>query len=234
MKQEVVTMVTNDLRSPLSTIEDFLVRFDKGVAGQLTPGGVQLVAAANRNVARMIALINDLLEIEKTNAGVLDLHQSEASLASIFEDTRQAVLTLASEHDVRIEIGKTDIVVNVDADQIIRVMINLVSNAIKFSPKHSTITVSAESTNGDARISVMDSGRGIPEHFLATVFTAFQQVKDSDAREKGGSGLGLAICKAIVELHGGTIGVESDEGKGSHFFFTLPKTKSSPRVTKES
>jgi signal transduction histidine kinase len=109
-----------------------------------------------------------------------------------------------------------------DADRIVQVLVNLLSNAVKFSPSGSSVIVGASQVDDQVEVRVTDTGRGIPARLLPNIFQRFEQVSASDATEKGGSGLGLAICKDIAELHGGTIGVESEEGKGSTFWFRLP------------
>jgi CheY-like chemotaxis protein len=120
-----------------------------------------------------------------------------------------------------------DLEVFADGDRIIQALTNLIGNAIKFSPAGSTITVRVFREGGDAHVFVMDQGRGIPPAKLASIFDRFQQVDASDARELGGTGLGLAICRGIVEQHGGKIWVESTEGEGSTFHFTIPLALSS-------
>jgi PAS domain S-box-containing protein len=223
MKQEVVSMVTHDLRTPLTTIRHFLEMLESGMLGSLTDNGSSLVAAADRNANRMLALINDLLDIEKIKAGMMEIHPEESSLADIFEQSAQSVMAFADDRKVKIVTVPTYESMFVDSNRIIRVLVNLLGNAIKFSPADSTITVKAESLDDAVVISVADQGRGIPEHMIESIFDSFQQVKDSDASEKGGSGLGLSICKAIVELHGGKISVRSQEGKGSTFSLTIPR-----------
>ncbi len=224
MKQEVVKMVTHDLKTPLTTIQIFLEMLQAGVVGQLTENGADLVTAADRNAERMLALIGDLLDIEKIKSGMMDLQIEQIPLATVFAESYQSVSALANEHHLFIDLQPSDIVAPVDSHRIVRVLVNLISNAIKFSPANGSIVVLAERTTDGVKISVTDQGRGIPAHMLSSIFEPFQQVQTSDAKQKGGSGLGLAICKAIVELHGGTIGVQSEENKGSTFFFTLPKT----------
>ena len=108
-----------------------------------------------------------------------------------------------------------------DGDRLVQVLVNLLSNAVKFSPPGSDVTLSAEIGAGGVQVRVADRGRGIPARFRESIFERFRQVESSDARQKGGTGLGLSICKAIVEQHGGAIGVESEEGKGTRFFFSL-------------
>jgi signal transduction histidine kinase len=109
-----------------------------------------------------------------------------------------------------------------DRDRLVQVVTNLLSNAVKFSPKGGTVNVAARSGDGKVIIAVRDEGIGVPAEYLGRIFEKFQQVDSSSQREKGGTGLGLPICKAIVEEHGGLMGVESEPGKGSVFTFEIP------------
>ena len=114
-----------------------------------------------------------------------------------------------------------------DSDRLLQTFTNLLSNAVKFSPRGSTVSLSATIKDGDVFFEVADEGRGIPNDKLELIFERFQQVDASDAREKGGSGLGLAICRTIVRQHGGEIWAESQAGKGSRFLFTIPRVAAS-------
>jgi two-component system, OmpR family, sensor histidine kinase VicK len=109
-----------------------------------------------------------------------------------------------------------------DENRLVQVVVNLLSNAVKFSPRGAAITVCAQETAGFVEVAVRDRGRGVPRSYQRSIFERFQQVEASDSRQKGGTGLGLAICKTIVEQHGGTIGVESEVGRGSTFWFRIP------------
>ena len=118
-----------------------------------------------------------------------------------------------------------------DLDRLVQVLVNLLSNAVKFSPPAGTVAVEVAERDGYAEVSVRDQGRGVPAHRREAIFERFEQVESSDARQKGGSGLGLAICKAIVEQHGGKIGVSSEPGHGSTFWFRIPSRRTPARVT---
>jgi PAS domain S-box-containing protein len=222
MKQEVVAMITHDLRSPVTVINSFLEMLTGKIIGELNPKGEELARAAEKSASRMMSLINDLLDIEKIKSGMMELSVADVPLSLILSQTCQSFLPIAQERNIAMSVDDTDLVVKVDEDKVSRVLANLLSNALKFSPAGTAIRVEVAAAGSHARVSVCDQGAGIPEDRLATIFDRFTQVALSDSREKGGSGLGLTICRAIVELHGGTISVESTEGNGSTFIFTLP------------
>jgi PAS domain S-box-containing protein len=230
MKQEVIAMVTHDLKTPLTTIRHVLELLEDGRGGALSPTGIQLIERAGNASSAMLTLISDLLELEKIKAGMLNLSRSETNLQEVFEQCRQVVAGLSEKRSVPVEIRKTDIRVNVDPDRLLQVLVNLSSNAIKFSPADRPVILAADLSDSAVIVRVIDHGRGIPANLIESVFNRFTQVKSGDAKVQAGTGLGLAICKAIVELHGGTIWVESVEGEGSTFSFQIPLLES----TKES
>ncbi|HEY9773748.1 MAG TPA: ATP-binding protein [Planktothrix sp.] len=223
LRQEVVQMVSHDLKTPLSTVRSFLEMLEAGVFGELTPRGLQLLKLADMSTSRMLTLTKDLLDIEKMEAGMLKLNTTESDLSSIFEQVGNGIAAMASEQGVQYVMVENRINLVVDPDRLVQILTNLSTNAIKFSRRGESVTLSASETVEAVEILVSDKGRGIPEHVQATIFDRFSQVRASDATEKGGSGLGLAICKALVELHGGRISVQSEEGKGSTFTVVLPK-----------
>lgn len=222
-KQELVSMVSHDLRTPLTSVQASLTLLSEGVMGTLPPKAQKEVINAESNTGRLINLINDLLDIEKMEAGQMRIEKSMTDVQSIFERSVESVKALCDKQDVSVEIIDTDLDIYADGYRIIQVVVNLLSNAIKFSPPDAKVSLTAlEHNDGMVELQVIDRGRGIPEKFKNSVFERFQQVDISDAKAKKGTGLGLAICKALVELHGGTIGVESEEGKGSTFWFRVP------------
>jgi signal transduction histidine kinase len=180
-----------------------------------------MIGRADIASTRMMLLINDLLDIEKIKSGMMKLEMSHVFVSELFEMAAGTVIGLLDDKSINLVRREADIEVLVDPDRMTQVLVNLISNAIKFSPQGSEIILSAEQ-NGGVEICVSDSGTGIPRDMLDKIFDRFQQVKVSDSKKLGGSGLGLAICKAIVELHGGTIWAESQNGKGSTFKIQLP------------
>jgi PAS domain S-box-containing protein len=220
LKQEVMAMITHDLRTPLSTINNVLDFFENGTYGTFDAKGRNYVLMAKRNADRMVALINDLLDIEKIKSGMMQLEIDTVSLNRCFSNCQAASLGLAEEMSVKLDFEPTDITVAADEQRLDRVLSNLVANAIKYSPKGGTVKVTATQQRNSVAVRVEDQGPGIPPDMLEAVFERFQQVGGS-SKSKGGSGLGLTICKAIVEMHGGKIWVES-RGQGSTFIFSLP------------
>jgi PAS domain S-box-containing protein len=223
MKREFVAMVSHDLRTPLTSIQGFLALLQAGALGELTASGQSSLTIADNSINRLIKLVTDLLDMEKLESGKMDLNLSNLAVRELLSESAHAVDAFADENGVSIEIVPTDLSVEADGDRIIQVLVNLISNAIKFSPRDSVVTLSASESEKSVEIKISDQGRGIPAEFIDSVFERFKQVKKSDAKNRKGSGLGLAICKAIVEKHGGKIGVLSEEGKGSTFWFSLPK-----------
>lgn len=223
MKKEFVGIISHELRTPLTSLQALLTVLEAGVLGELSEKTRKRIRGAEADVDRLIRLINELLDIEKMESGKLDMIFSECVLDEILDRSINSVRAFADQKEITITAEKTDEYFVADADRIVQVIINILSNAIKFSPAASTITISANPTIERIEVRITDQGRGIPAEELASVFDRFKQVELDDERTKGGSGLGLAICKAVIEQHGGKIGVQSDEGKGSTFWFTIPR-----------
>jgi signal transduction histidine kinase len=235
MKQEFVSMISHDLRTPLTSIQLFLGMLAKGKYGALNESGAKKADMADRNAVRLIGLINDLLDVEKMESGQLTLARSIVTVGGIIERSVDSVRAVAEQKGIQIKVETLeDLSVDADADRLVQVLVNLLGNAVKFSPDGAAITVKVAEVDSHVEISVIDFGRGIPEELKQTIFERFKQADASDATEKKGTGLGLAICKAIVEQHGGTIGVESELGKGSRFWFSLPKVTVTAPVSQVS
>ncbi|MFI5181687.1 MAG: PAS domain S-box protein [Thermoanaerobaculia bacterium] len=230
LKMEFVSSVSHELRTPLTSIRGSLGLLSSGALGTLPPDAGDLVAVAERNVIRLIGLINDILDLERLKDGRIELHLTASPADSIVGRAVESVHAFASQQGIALVTRPSDLVVRVDADRLVQVLVNLVSNAVKFSPRGRDVTVSIAATGDLAEFRVADHGRGIPPALRAAIFERYRQVEAGDAREKGGTGLGLAICKAIVEQHGGSIGVESEEGVGSTFWFRVPLALS-PRIS---
>jgi PAS domain S-box-containing protein len=222
LRQEVVAMVTHDLRTPLATLKNILGFLDSGKFGHLEKQGEEYLVMADRNVQRMITLTNDLLDVEKIRSGRMKLERSSTSVSELFDECKQALTPLADQLGVDLVFEASNTTVPVDRPTIARVLENLVGNALKFSPKGTVVHIFAVAFGSEIHISVADQGPGIPKDKLENVFERFQKIDGVSPRISEGSGLGLAICKEFVALHSGRIWAESEIGKGSTFTFSLP------------
>jgi len=226
LKDELIALVSHELRTPVGAIRGALKLLAPHVK-HLEGKPRQLFEMAARNADRLLTLLNDLLDIERLESGSTTLDRAPVSATVLLEQVREVVQPLADAAKITIVISAEDVDADGDAGRLQQVLVNLVGNALKFSPPGSAVTMTAHAaTLGDARagvcFSVDDKGRGIPADKHERVFERFEQVTATDASEKGGAGLGLAISKTIVEQHGGRIWVESVVGEGSSFRFTVP------------
>ncbi len=228
LKQEFISMITHDLRAPVAAILCNLQAVTSGMTGEIPEKAITTIQRSERSCNRLLELISDLLDIDKLESGMFDLAPGVSKAAEIVERSIESVQGLSSSKEIKIETAVLDTLVYADADRLVQVIVNLISNAIKFAPNKSVITVSVLEIPRWIEFRIKDQGRGIPASHLKKIFDRFQQVELSDAKVKGGSGLGLAICKAIVEAHHGQIGAESEEGNGATFWFRIPAEMSEP------
>jgi PAS domain S-box-containing protein len=226
LKKQFVSTVSHELRTPLTSLRGSLGLLTAGAVGELPASAGEVVAIAERSTVRLIDLINDILDLERMDAGRLSLDRRPTPLRPVLEAAVETVEALAIQHGVAIELPDADGLVLGDRDRLIQVVVNLLSNAIKFSPKGGRVPLGVRREGPSVRFEVSDEGRGVPPGFGKQIFEPFRQVEGSDARQKGGTGLGLAICRSIVEQHGGAIGVEDREGPGATFWFTVPVAES--------
>lgn len=225
MKQEVVAMVSHDLRSPLTSIQAMFDLLEAGVLGELNDKGEDKIRRSSASLNRLISMINDLLDMEKLESGMFELHLAEVPFSTLAAHAREAIHSSAEQRKIDIKTSASQAAVYCDGDRIVRVLINFLSNAIKFSPEGATVMMEVSQIGDSIQIDVIDRGKGIPTDQLETIFERFKQVERDDELTKGGSGLGLAICKAIVEAHNGAIGATSQIGEGSTFWIRLPNKK---------
>lgn len=223
--REFYSIVSHELRTPLTSIRAAFGLLEGGICGDLSAKGKHLVQIGRQESDRLVRLINNILDMKKIESGKLDLHLVQMDCAEIVRDTINSMNSFAETHGVTLMASvPEDLAIVADADRTTQVLTNLISNAVKFSREGSMVSVNVVKPRRDAefvRFEVRDFGPGIPEDKIQLLFGMFQQVDSTDTRSKGGTGLGLAISKAIVEAHGGSIGVESVVGQGSTFWFTL-------------
>lgn len=225
MKNEFLSTINHELRTPLTAIKGSLSLLKNQTCGQISENHLKLTAIADNNCTKLINVITDLLDIEKIASGNLTLNIEDNDIIKVINECIECNIPYASPHNINLKFednGFQEIYLNFDKQKISQVLSNLVSNAIKFSNNGDTVTLSVEKNNNNVKISVKDTGIGIPEEYKEKIFDKFVQVDASDTKEKGGTGLGLSICKSIIEKHQGLISLESEVGKGSVFYFELP------------
>lgn len=231
MKSEFVSMVSHELRTPLTSIRGSLGLVIGGVGGVLPEQARKLIGIAHNNCERLILLINDILDMEKVEAGKMSFQFGEHALMNLVEQALEANREYAAPFGVgyRLAAAAPSIMVRVDSGRFLQVMANLLSNAAKFSPRGGEVEVAVSLRGEHARVAVSDQGSGIPREFQSRIFQKFSQADSSDTRQKGGTGLGLALCKAMIEQMGGRIGFESEPGIGTTFHIELPVLVSLPQ-----
>ncbi len=224
LKDELLSVVGHELRTPLTSIRGSLGLLDGGVLGELPPEAANMVAVAVLNTDRLVRLVNDILDFERMTAGSMRLERGAVDACELVGESLRVVQATADAAGVRMHIDVAPLTVFADRDRVVQALVNLLGNAVKFSPHGGVVSVRArvDSDGESALFSVADEGRGIPADRLESVFERFRQVDATDAREKGGTGLGLPIARGIVERHGGRMWAQSVDGRGSTFHFTLP------------
>ncbi len=243
VKSEFISIVSHELRTPLTPIKNALSILSSGRCGILGENAVKFVDMAKRNVENLTNIINDILDINKIEAGKMDFNYKLMNIHSVIENVKTNFDCVAKEHEIIFNSEETSGLPDIYADsqRLGQVLTNLVSNAIKFTPKGKSITIKSElknakeiqtnpyfedeikTLNGNYIIvSVVDEGIGIKEENLLKAFDKFTQIENSLSRKVGGTGLGLPIAKQLIKAHKGTIWCDSEENKGSSFHFALP------------
>jgi PAS domain S-box-containing protein len=221
---DFISTVSHELRTPLTSIHGSLALLAGGIPAPLPGPARPLIDIARRNSERLLALINDLLDFQRIESGILDLSLQEVDLATLIERAMEDNHAFGSQLGVtyRRIAGEPGLRVQADPNRLLQILANLLSNAAKFSPPQGTVEITAERHSHWARVAVRDHGPGIAEEFRPRIFSRFAQADSSNTRQKGGTGLGLSICKALVERMGGRIGFETAAGHGTTFYFDLP------------
>ncbi len=225
MKDEFVATVSHELRTPLTSILGSLGLLLGGVSGELSDEARSMLEVADRNGRRLLRLINDLLDLEKLEAGRMTFRIEQLSLVSLVEHAVEANRGYAAAHGVTLEVIRAtaeSAEVRVDAERLLQVLANLLSNAVKFAPGGSAVTVRIRRLGDGFEVGVRDRGPGIPEALAPRLFERFVQADVPERRRTGSTGLGLAISRTIVERMGGSIGFRSPVDGGTEFWFRLP------------
>ncbi len=229
-KDQFLSNISHELRTPLNSIigfTDLLLTEELGPA--LSDQQRDFLETVGRNGRQLLELINELLDLQRIAAGRMELKPEAVELAGLLSEAAGSVHAQAQKHRHALIVSPLpqDLRVHADRGRVRQVLLNLLSNAIKFTPDGGRITVAAAPVNGgaEARIAVSDTGIGIAPEDQPKLFQEFSQLDASASRKYEGTGLGLALSRRLVELHGGAIGVESEMGKGSTFWFTLPQAR---------
>lgn len=219
LKAEYVSLISHDLRAPLNAI----LGYSELLQMKLSPGGLEReakhAAAIARSARQMNAMIQDLLDSTRLDAGGLEMRREPTDLTRLVADVIQGVGSPADRQRIRVQVPEAPCPVSADRERLDRVLLNLLTNALKYSPPEAPVLVRLEPRDGEMIVSVIDRGVGVPPEEMAHLFGRFYRA--TTGTKTGGLGLGLYISRLIVEAHGGRIWVESEVGEGSRFHFAL-------------
>lgn len=224
LKTAFVGIVSHELRTPLTSIKSLSENLLEGVAGPLNEKQKYYASRIQLNTDRLTRMLNELLNLSRIETGKMELRPTVLSLQELLTELVEVFQPLAQRKSITMDVGSMESMpkVRVDRDKLYEVLANLLENAIKFTPSGGRVHIDARVLDDrHIKMNVSDTGCGISEEHMSKIFDKFYRVEPGSGPVPG-SGLGLAIAKGLVELHGGTIGVESAPGQGSHFYFTLP------------
>jgi signal transduction histidine kinase len=225
LKDEFVSTVSHELRTPLTSIAGSLGLLMARAGDEMSEPVARLLRIAHSNCERLVRLVNDILDIEKLEAGRVSFDMKKVDVGSLVQQAVDAIKGFAGALGVSVRVetsGDAVAYVRADSDRFVQVMTNLLSNAVKFTVPQSEVVAVIEKQEDTVRISVRDHGAGIPANFRSLIFERFAQADASNARQKGGTGLGLSIVKQVVGRLGGEVGFSDATGGGTIFYVELP------------
>ncbi|MCO4793886.1 MAG: GAF domain-containing sensor histidine kinase [Bacteriovoracaceae bacterium] len=224
-REDFISIVNHELRTPITSLTGSLKLLNDFTKDKLDKDSRDLLDISLRNIDHLLELVTDILDYEKFALGTVIPQLEEVSVKAILENTINNIKGYALNHSSTVQIrGEVPpVTIKVDKKKILQVMLNLTTNALKFSPENSEVWLEVEEEDSGVYIKVIDSGFGIPKDKLEVIFDSFTQIDSTDARQQGGTGLGLAICKRIIDIHGGEIGAKNNKNKGSTFYIYLKK-----------
>lgn len=226
LKNEFISTVSHELRTPLTAIKGSLELVTRGMNVNLPEQAETMLDIANRNVERLLTLINDILDISKLESGEINFLLEHINIEPFINECIELNQSYAEKHQTKyVCMHCEDAVVNIDKDRLTQVMSNLLSNAAKYSPADVPVEISCKIEDGKIKVYIKDFGEGIPEEFQDKLFGKFTQSNSGNTREVGGTGLGLSISKMIIEKLGGEIDFKTIIGKETTFYFELPIVK---------
>ena len=224
MKSDFFSSMSHELRTPLTSIKEGVSLLRDGAGGTITDKQKRLLAILSEESNRLINLVNGLLDLSKMEAGMMTYVFEQASLVPLIERTTTEMIPLIEAKKITLEatLDKNLPSLLIDRERILQVLRNLIGNALKFTPEGGQVWVSAQPLNREVKVSVADTGPGIPKEDLSIIFEKFSQAKLMDSNQIKGTGLGLAIVKHIITAHGGRVWAENRSAHGSSFTFVLP------------
>ncbi len=222
-KSEFLANMSHELRTPLHTIIGFSELLSEELKGPLNEAQHRYINHIHKDSQHLLALINEVLDLSKIEAGKLQLRRESLELSALLDEVLSSIRPRAATGEIRIETSlKNELIVDGDRIRVKQILYNLLSNAVKFTPKGGSVRVEVVAEGGFAEVSVTDTGIGIPPEEQESIFDSFHQVGAATVGIREGTGLGLPITKRLVEEHGGRIWLASEPGKGSRFSFTIP------------
>ena len=237
LKSDFVSNVSHELRTPLTAVKGSVDNMLDGLTGPLNEKQARYLTRIKSNADRLSRLINDLLDLSRIEAGRIDIRPTVLSPELLAREVVESLRSIVVDKFIDLEVAchEGGVTAWADRDKITQVLMNLLGNAVKFTAPQGKVAVVIE-RNGDewVQVSVVDTGPGIPREEVDRIFDKFYQLAQGDNHKSRGTGLGLAISKALVQMHGGKIWVESEVGKGSTFAFTLPAQPSQPQAAADS
>jgi signal transduction histidine kinase len=226
LKSQFLSNVSHELHTPLTSIKGYADNLLDGAVGELDEKQKKCMEGISQNTERLVRMVNDILSLSRIEAGRIEFNPTNFSLYSLMEEMVFELTNIADKKGIFLSFNcPSDLRIFVDEGKLREVIINLVDNAIKFTPSGGKVTLQAEEREKYVDISVEDTGIGIPPESLDEIFDRFHQVQRKERGNSEGIGIGLAIVKSLVDLHGGNVTVQSEPGKGSRFTVTLPKEK---------
>ena len=224
LKEEFIATLSHELRTPLTVIVGSLAMLQDGSAAKLPADEAMMLDMACQNSARLQKLIDNMLDFKEMSSDATGFALTSVELGPLLQRAIDLNRAYADSRQVAYELREPlpRMAVLADPERLTMVVTNLLSNAVKYSPAGATVTISARTEAGFARVMITDRGPGVPPEFRDRIFQSFAQADGSNTRQSGGAGLGLSISKAIIEKFGGRIGYESEPGRGATFFFELP------------
>jgi two-component system sensor histidine kinase GlrK len=224
MKSDFFSSIAHELRTPLSTIRMGAGLLREGAEGPVTEGQRNLLAVLEKESTRLIGMLNSILDLSKMEAGMMSFNLEPKNIRPLIDQAVEEISPLVEAKKIRLEVMPMEElpIIRIDTERILQVLRNILGNAVKFTPEAGQVKISVRSIDHQVEVSVVDTGPGIPDGNLLTIFEKFQRATAGGSSSIQGTGLGLAIAKQIITRHGGKIWAESRLGQGSTFIFVLP------------